>query len=100
MTATQFGIKIDPMSESIDEEETMANNDANWPTQGLLTEIDVAQILNLKVSTLRRWRWAGKGPHFRKLGGAVRYDPADIEAFCEASRRTSTSDPGPDRATT
>ena len=72
----------------------MANTAAIRPTQSHLTEIDVAHFLNLKVSTLRRWRWAGKGPRFVKFGGAVRYVPADIDEFVELSRRTSTSDPG------
>ena len=60
----------------------------------LMTETETARLLGLKVATLRRWRWAGKGPRFLKLGGAVRYDPADLEAFIEQSRRRSTSDPG------
>ena len=60
----------------------------------LLTETETARLLNLKVATLRRWRWAGKGPRFVKLGSAVRYDPADLSGFIEAGRRNSTSDPG------
>ena len=60
----------------------------------LLNEKEVASTLNIKVATLRRWRWAGKGPVYRKLGAAVRYHPADLEAFMEAGRRTSTSDRG------
>ena len=60
----------------------------------LLDEKEVAKTLNVKVATLRRWRWAGKGPRFLKIGGAVRYDPADVQAFIEAGRRCSTSDDG------
>ncbi len=60
----------------------------------LLTETEAAALLGLKVATLRRWRWAGKGPRFLKIGGAVRYDPADLEAFIDEARRTSTSDDG------
>jgi excisionase family DNA binding protein len=60
----------------------------------LLTEREVAALLSVKVPTLRRWRWAGKGPAFRKIGAAVRYHPADLEAFVEASRRQSTADLG------
>lgn len=60
----------------------------------LVTEKQVAKQLGLKVCTLRRWRWAGEGPRFLKLGGAVRYDPLDIEAYIAASRRKSTSDAG------
>ncbi len=62
----------------------------------LMTETEAARLLGLKVATLRRWRWAGKGPRFLKLGGAVRYDQGDLTAFIEAGRRTSTSDPGPE----
>ncbi len=65
------------------------------PTSRLLKEGEAAKILSLEVATLRRWRWSSRGPRFLKLGGAVRYELADIEAFIEASRRASTSDPGP-----
>ena len=64
----------------------------------LLKEGETARLLTVEVATLRRWRWAGKGPVYRKIGGAVRYDPADLTAFIEAARRTSTSDPGPEAA--
>ncbi|HEX2256323.1 MAG TPA: helix-turn-helix domain-containing protein [Afifellaceae bacterium] len=63
-------------------------------THSLATEAEAAHILGLSAKTLRRWRWAGKGPHFVKVGGAVRYDPADLTSFIEASRRRSTSDHG------
>ena len=60
----------------------------------LLNEHEAADLLALEVTTLRRWRWAGTGPSFLKIGGAVRYDLAVLEAFIEASRRSSTSDLG------
>lgn len=60
----------------------------------LAKEQEAARVLCLSVKTLRRWRWAGKGPRFLKIGGAVRYDPADLEAFMRDARRTSTSDDG------
>ena len=61
----------------------------------LLKETDAAAFLNIEVGTMRRWRWAGRGPRFIKIGAAVRYDPADLETFINAGRRNSTSDPGP-----
>ena len=64
----------------------------------LVNEAEAAHMLSLSVKTLRRWRWAGKGPRFLKLGAAVRYDSADLTAFIEAGRRNSTSDPGPEGA--
>ena len=61
----------------------------------LLTEHEVAARLALRVATLRRWRWAGVGLPFIKIGSCVRYDPRDVDAFVETSRRQSTTDPGP-----
>ena len=57
----------------------------------LLDEHETATRLNLKVATLRRWRWSARGPPFLKLGGAVRYHPDDIAAFIRQARRTSTT---------
>ena len=58
----------------------------------LLTESEAAEFLRLKPKTLSRWRWAGTGPRFLKVGGAVRYELAALEGFIEESRRNSTSD--------
>jgi predicted DNA-binding transcriptional regulator AlpA len=58
----------------------------------LLTETEAAAKLGLEPTTLRRWRWSGDGPVFRKLGSAVRYHPEDLQAFIEAAARRSTSD--------
>jgi hypothetical protein len=63
-------------------------------SQALVDETRAAQLLDLRVKTLRRWRWAGKGPRFVKLGSAVRYALADLDMFIAAGRRTSTSDMG------
>ncbi len=65
----------------------------------LLKEKEAARALgDLSVKTLQRWRWAGRGPRFIKVGAAVRYDAADLLAFIEAGRRASTSDRGPGNA--
>jgi hypothetical protein len=61
---------------------------------GLVNEYGAAEILGLKVSTLRRWRWAGCGPEYVKLGASVRYDPRALAEFVDAGRRSSTSDRG------
>jgi predicted DNA-binding transcriptional regulator AlpA len=69
-----------------------------YPIGGsLLNEHRAAEFLGLKVSTLRRWRWAGRGPPFIKLGSAVRYDPRELDEFVDAGRRRSTSDTGDGR---
>ena len=64
------------------------------PGNRLMNEHEAAEALGLKVATLRRWRWAGKSLRFLKIGSAVRYDPAELAAFIEGARRTSTSDTG------
>ena len=63
-------------------------------THRLLHEAEAADILSVKVSTLRRWRWSGDGPLFIKLGGAVRYDPQQLKDYLAKQVRSSTSDPG------
>jgi hypothetical protein len=63
-------------------------------SNSLLNERQASELLNVKVATLRRWRWAGKGPAFLKIGGAVRYDPAELDRFVASARRSSTSDQG------
>lgn len=52
----------------------------------LVNEHETAARLGLTVATLRRWRWAGRGLGWCKIGSAVRYDPDVIEAFIEAGR--------------
>jgi predicted DNA-binding transcriptional regulator AlpA len=53
----------------------------------LVDEHEAAARLGLTVATLRRWRWARRGPHWVKVGAAVRYVPSDITAFIEAGRQ-------------
>ena len=61
-------------------------------TDGLVNEYVAARILGLQVTTLRRWRWAGKGPSFIKIGSAVRYEPQVLKDEIDAGRRNSTSE--------
>jgi len=62
------------------------------PKQYLLKEREAAELLAIRPTTLRRWRWAGKGPQFLKIGGAVRYERTTLNAFIDAAKRRSTSD--------
>lgn len=74
-----------------------AHGEADTPGR-LVDERVAAHRLGLKVATLRRWRWAGRGPKFVKLGAAVRYAPVDLDDFIAEGRRSSTSDTGPEEA--
>lgn len=53
-----------------------------------------AAYLGVAKNTLDKWRIAGKGPAFSKIGGAVVYDERDLDSFLIACRRTSTSEKG------
>lgn len=61
----------------------------------LYTTREAAEILRLSPKTLHQARTTGRGPTFVRVGGAVRYLKADLEAFVEAGRRVSTADDGP-----
>lgn len=48
----------------------------------LLTEAQVAAILQVRKTTLRDWRCKGKGPEFVKVGQRlVRYTPEALQKF-------------------
>lgn len=58
----------------------------------LLNVRQAAVRLGLSKSTLDKMRGAGKGPRFIKSSTrAIRYDPADLDAWINARRSTSSS---------
>jgi predicted DNA-binding transcriptional regulator AlpA len=52
---------------------------------------EAADKIGMSVSTLNKWRVAGFGPKFVKLGKRVLYRDEDLEAFITAGIRSSTS---------
>lgn len=46
-----------------------------------LTVAQAARYLGVSVPTLNRWRGAGSGPPWSRLGGRVYYTFADLQAF-------------------
>lgn len=52
----------------------------------LLSEKEVAELLNVHIQTLRNWRFNGKGPPYLKIQTAVRYDLKDVENYKNACR--------------
>lgn len=42
--------------------------------------------LGLTHRTLEQWRYLGKGPPFVRIGGAIRYLPAELDAWLNAQR--------------
>jgi excisionase family DNA binding protein len=53
---------------------------------------EAASYVRLGKTTLERFRVSGEGPHFVKLGGAVRYRKCDLDQWLERRRRRSTSE--------
>ncbi len=58
----------------------------------LLTPESVAEITGLSLDTLAQWRSQRRGIPYLKIGRAVRYDPAEVQAYLERCR-VSVSDP-------
>ena len=56
-----------------------------------LNQKELAERWTISHRTLERWRWAGEGPAYMKIGGRVVYRIADIEAF-ERDVINATSD--------
>ena len=47
-----------------------------------LTDVQVAEYLNVSVSSVRRWRLTGGGPRWVRIGSSsIRYPIADLEAY-------------------
>jgi len=49
----------------------------------LLTEGEVATVLQCTKSALRRWRREGRGPRYVRVGRLIRYRQPDLELFIE-----------------
>ena len=59
----------------------------------ILRTPEAAQYLGLSPSTLEKKRLDASGPAYFQLGGrAVGYDKAELDAWIDRQRRTSTSD--------
>ena len=61
-------------------------------TDELMTQHEVAELLDVNIATLANWRSAGKGPKHVKLVGRVKYRRADVAAFVNSSVRQSTTE--------
>ncbi|MEO6248543.1 MAG: helix-turn-helix domain-containing protein [Sphingomicrobium sp.] len=53
---------------------------------------EAARYVRLGKPTLERFRIKGDGPRYAKLGGAVRYRQADLDAWLESRMTRSTSE--------
>lgn len=63
----------------------------------LVDATTAGQLLGgLSPKTLANQRVRGDGPRFLRIGNRIRYEVADLAAYLESCRRTSTSDAGHD----
>ncbi|MDE1992614.1 MAG: helix-turn-helix domain-containing protein [Rhizobiaceae bacterium] len=53
---------------------------------------EAARFLNLSGRTLEKHRTYGTGPVFKKLGGRVVYDVADLQSWADRGSKKSTAD--------
>jgi hypothetical protein len=61
-----------------------------------VAEIPASQIMGIPRGTLRRFRMHGRGPRYRKVGGAVRYKVTWLlEYIAQTTVETSESGPTP-----
>jgi excisionase family DNA binding protein len=63
-------------------------------TTEYLTPKQAAVYLSSSTSTLAKRRLYGGGPHFARIGRAVRYAKSDLDAFMASTTVISTSDEG------
>ncbi|MCT8159368.1 helix-turn-helix transcriptional regulator [Pseudoruegeria sp. SHC-113] len=62
-----------------------------------LNQKELARRWTISHRTLERWRWAGEGPAYMKIGGRVVYRLEDIIAF-EQGQLQQTADTAPGAA--
>lgn len=56
------------------------------------TTAQAAEYICKSASWLNKSRMTGDGPVYLKIGGAVRYLPADLDAWLAGKRRTAVYD--------
>jgi excisionase family DNA binding protein len=61
-------------------------------TLDILTTPEAAAYTRMSKPTLERWRLTGDGPIYVKLGKAVRYRRADLDAWLASKLIHSTSE--------
>lgn len=70
----------------------MQTEDQNQPKPSFLNTKQASEYLGLKPNTLAKMRVYGNGPKYRKHGFRVLYSLEELNAWSEASCRSSTSE--------
>jgi len=61
--------------------ESLAYASQATPRKQQLMDVEVADYLNVSVSTVRRWRLTGGGPRWVRIMGSIRYPLSDLETY-------------------
>jgi excisionase family DNA binding protein len=59
----------------------------------LLSVQELADFLQITVKTIYEWHHRGIGPTPFRVGGRLRFDPADVARWLESLRSTSSGRP-------
>jgi hypothetical protein len=68
-------------SQTADMKKSLAYGNQITPREQQLTDVQVAEYLNVSVSSVRHWRLTGGGPKWVRIVGSIRYPLADLEAY-------------------
>jgi predicted DNA-binding transcriptional regulator AlpA len=49
--------------------------------RNMLTDVEVAELLAVSISKVRRFRLTGGGPRWVRISGSIRYPISDLEAY-------------------
>jgi hypothetical protein len=71
---------------------TVLRNDDGAATLNILSTEEAAIFLHLKASTLRGWRYEGKGPRSFPFGNRVFYRREDLDAWVAAQYAQAVGD--------
>lgn len=64
----------------------------NYQSTDLLNSSQAAELLGLSIKTLANWRVSGQHDlPYRRIGGAIRYQYADLQSFANNSKLQNTS---------
>lgn len=66
----------------------MPDGSGDRPSDELLTLQEVAAMLKVPVTTLRKWRTGGTAPRGFRLGKYVRFRRSSVEAFIREKEST------------
>jgi len=57
--------------------------------QPMLTQAQVAEMLNVSPKSVENWRLKGEGPAFYRIGQQVRYEIRDVRAWKRQRRHAA-----------